>query len=162
MYEPPDIARNIPSNALSEWYIGASKVCLLPDLNFGDGSQYINPRTAANDGDGVESKVDETTVDHVAKFVNIGSKTAVNGSLLTLSFHVKQEDVIKLYLCSNGQTIRFMPGDLRDVLPVLFNMDYKGNAEWIKQKKIVEQHIGKLQEQLVDVQFTSFQQSYLV
>ena len=41
LYEAPEIAQNIPENALSEWYIGASRLCLLPDMAFGDGTQYL-------------------------------------------------------------------------------------------------------------------------
>merc|ERR1719361_1135515 len=43
MYEPPKIARDIPSDAVSEWYFQSSRLSILPDFNFGDGEQYIDP-----------------------------------------------------------------------------------------------------------------------
>lgn len=45
MYEPPNVARNIPNNAVPEWYIGASRMTVLPDMNFGDGLQHSDPLT---------------------------------------------------------------------------------------------------------------------
>ena len=69
--------------------------------------------------------------------------------------------MIKLYLFCNGQSIRFMPDDVRDILPTLFNMDYGGNAKWIKLKDDVQGYIDQMKDCLVDDQFTAFQQSFL-
>eukprot|EP01083_Nonionella_stella_P019172 53292_1 len=50
----------------------------------------------------------------------IGVKSHCHRRLLTLSFHVKTQEIIKCYLFWNGQMIRFMPSDIKDVLPRLF------------------------------------------
>ena len=39
MYEPPSNCRNIPVDPVPEWYISASKTCLLPNMNYGDGKE---------------------------------------------------------------------------------------------------------------------------
>ena len=104
MYDPPENARHIPENAVPEWYLGASKMCLLPDMEYG---------TESDNG-------------------TIGALNSCQGSILTLSFHVKREDAVKLYLFWNGGGIRFMPEDIKVVLPMLFNMKYGDNEQWIK------------------------------
>ena len=45
MYEPPVNSQIIPANAVPEWYLASSRVCLLPALDVC--SRYI-PRTASN------------------------------------------------------------------------------------------------------------------
>ena len=128
--------------------------CLLPEKHY----KVIAPK----EDDGDEKKDDdEVAAEPDAEPDAIGAKsTNTKGSLLTLSFHVKEERVIKLYLFCNGQSIRFMPDDVRDILPTLFNMDYGGNAKWIKLKD-VQGYIDQMKDCLVDDQFTAFQQSFL-
>lgn len=41
MYEPPSNCRDIPNDAVSDWYLHASSVCLLPNVNYGDGGKAI-------------------------------------------------------------------------------------------------------------------------
>ena len=100
----------------------------------------------------------ESSAEYCAKYKNIGTQVAALGSIVTLSFHVKQDNVIKLYLYCNGQCIRFMPEDIRDLLPVMVNMNYGDNKEWIN-RQIVDGHIEKLRELLVDEPFAYFRQS---
>eukprot|EP01084_Bolivina_argentea_P264803 448692_1 len=42
MYEPPKNCKNIPYDAVPEWYVNASKTCLLPNMEYGDGKQAEN------------------------------------------------------------------------------------------------------------------------
>ena len=133
MYEPPEIARNIPNNALPEWYIGASKLCLLPDLKFGDGPKH---GPSAADNDAKQSEDPKVQQENAMKHTNIGAGSGCAGSVLTLSFHVKQANVIKLYLYYSGQCIRFMAEDVKVVLPLLFNLDYGDNRKWIEGKEV--------------------------
>merc|ERR1711933_231124 len=94
-----------------------------------------------------------------AELMNIGGSTNTSGSLLTLSIHAKQEKVIKMYLFCNGQCIRFMPEDIKTVLPVLFNMDYGDNRNYLDGKEIND-NIQAMQERIVDENFEAFQQSF--
>merc|ERR1711879_636266 len=42
MYEPPESARDIPNQAVPEWYIEATTLCLLPDMEFENGKKALN------------------------------------------------------------------------------------------------------------------------
>ena len=95
------------------------------------------------------------------KYQDIGVDFACQSALLTLSFHVKTEEVIKLYLYHNGQCMRFMPDDIKTVLPLLFNMEYGNNAEWLTIHEEVDGCIDRMKRCLKDVEFEAFQQSYL-
>ena len=106
-----------------------------------------------------ENENEEEAAERAAKYKNIGIGFAAKGSILTLSFHVKQQNVIKLYLCYNGQCIRFMAEDIKTVLPMLFNMEFGENADYIK-REIVDGHIKALRDLLVDDDFSQFQRSY--
>ena len=91
-----------------------------------------------------------------AEFTNIGANKGCRGSVLTLSLHAKQADVVKLYLFCHGQGIRFMPEDIKVVLPMLFNMKYGDNASWTKTKE-VDMYIKKMSTGLQDTAFEAFQ-----
>jgi len=158
MFEPPKKARNIPNNALPEWYIGASKMVLLPDMKFGDDSDDSKSPNNANDDQKEKVKKSE-------EFTTIGASFGAAGSVLTLSIHAKQENVIKMYLFCNGQCIRFMPSDIKVILPILFNMDEntqmgRDNIEYIKNKE-VDGIIKVMEQRIVDEEFAAFQQSYM-
>jgi len=147
MYQPPEDSGNIPHDALAEWYIGASRMCILPDI----------PK--ANGDDEKDEKKDEN-VDSPEYYVNgIGVKTATKGMVLTLSFHVKAVDEIKMYLYCHNQILRFYPEDIKVILPVLFNMDYGDNKDFLASKK-VEECIESMKRGLIDRKFKAFQNSY--
>merc|ERR1719189_888011 len=95
-------------------------------MKFGDGSN------AKKDGHLIVKETGDDDKKEVAREnVNIGASFGAAGSVLTLSIHAKQENVIKMYLFCNGQCIRFMPEDVKTVLPILFNMEYGNNRDWI-------------------------------
>merc|ERR1712242_397827 len=96
-------------------------------MKFGDGPKY--PADPDQKGD-----KEKDAKQHAEKHTNIGGGFGAGGSVLTLSIHAKQENVVKMYLFCNGQCIRFMPEDVKTVLPVLFNMDYENNTDWIEGK----------------------------
>eukprot|EP01084_Bolivina_argentea_P312447 540926_1 len=158
LYEPPANCRYVPSDAVAEWHINASRTCLLPDLEYGDGKK-------AADANKVQTPRMET-VSMLTKS-NIEASFHCKGSLLTFSFIVKEQDQIKCYLYWNGQTIRFMPEDVKIILPRIFNLDYGDNnnyfnkiqsgSEWTDVDKFIEQ----MTLILVDKQFTQFRQSYM-
>ena len=90
---------------------------------------------------------------------DIGTQTACDAGILTASFHVKQEKVIKMYLYHNGGCIRFMPEDIKSVLPTLFNMKREDNVKFIESGE-ADRCIQRLQGLLVDNEFDAFQESY--
>ena len=142
MYEPPKDCRDIPKDAVPEWCFSSSKSCLLPAANVEDDEKY--------DFEG----------GHRLQYHNVTSQTS-DSSLLTLSFYVKTAKVIKVYLYYNGQCMRFMPEDIKTVLPMMFNMEYGENAEWIQREKEVNDNIEQLTCCLKDVEFQAFRQSYM-
>merc|ERR1712032_569861 len=89
------------SDALPEWYLGASKTFLLPDNG-----------------------------------QNFGSNDSADGSVLTISFHVKEEKVIKVYLYHQGKCIRLAMNDVMTVLPPLFYMEHDENQDCLKSKEV--------------------------
>jgi len=90
---------------------------------------------------------------------DIGSLSeGMTGSLMTLSFHVHSVDVIKCYLYFGGQIIRFMPSDIKNVLPRLFNMDFPGNAEFVKSK-LIDEYAEAMARMLMDCQFEAFKRA---
>ena len=120
-------------------------------------------RKGYNDYDDEEKGYDRDEKAHQqpGKYRDIGSLFGCNSSLLTLSFHVKQQHVIKMYLYFNGQCMRFMPEDITTILPVLFNMEHGDNSQWIRQQMEVNQYIDRMERCLKDVEFEAFQQSYM-
>jgi len=158
MYEPPDDARDIPNDAVPEWSIAASRRCTLPHMSYADGDIM---KEMAEESEALKDLNDAQKREYWAKNKNIGAAFGCSGAMLTLSFHVKQEKVIKLYLFCNGQCMRFMPEDIKTVLPALFNMEFGDNKEWIEREEEVEEHIEQMKRVLIDEEFEAFQQSYL-
>merc|ERR1719334_680408 len=67
MYQPPEDSGNIPYDALAEWYIGASRMCLLPDIPKANGDDEKDEKKDPDLG---------SPEDHVN---GIGVKTATKG-----------------------------------------------------------------------------------
>merc|ERR1719361_3277486 len=96
MYEPPECndgkseqsARNIPNDALPEWYVGATKMVLLPDMKFGNGPSY--EKRAAKKEKPVNPKNEDDAEQNTAIHGGFGAA----GSVLTLSIQAKQERVV--------------------------------------------------------------------
>ena len=59
------------------------------------------------------------------------SRSRVPGAL-TFSFHVKSKTEIRCYLYHNGGVMRFMPRDIVDVLPLLFDEDFGDNRYYAR------------------------------
>ena len=76
-YEPPKDCRDIPSDAVPEWFLSASRTCLLPPA---DPKGYCNSKDTGLSSTG-----------------NIGSTTSCGSALMTLSFHMLSSDAIKCY-----------------------------------------------------------------
>ena len=80
-----------------------------------------------------------------------------------MSFHVHSSDVLKCYLCFAGQIIRFMPQDITTVLPILFNMKFEGNQDFVESEEIKE-YVDELvkNKRFKDTQFEAFNNSIIV
>lgn len=89
-----------------------------------------------------------------AKRQNIGSSFDCGGGLLTLSIHAVEADKVKAYLYWNGKVMRFMPQDIKDVFPVIFNMEHKGNRKFIKDDSAG--YVEQLETLMVDSEFERF------
>ena len=133
-----------------------------------------NKVKAPNDAvdDGKEDEKDNNDRDakskkEPSKYTDIGVHFSCKSALLTLSFHVKTDEVIKLYLYHNGQCMRFMPEDIKTILPTLFNLKYADNEGWLNRKDPdsdeleVDRYINEMKKYLKDVEFDAFRQSYM-
>merc|ERR1712141_443828 len=118
-----------------------------------------------NSFDSPKSSINGNNKKEKEEYTNIGAGFSAAGSVLTLSIHAKQENVIKMYLFCNGQCIRFMPSDIRVVLPILFNMDESNpmgqvNAFYM-QGTHVDEMIQAMEGRIIDDEFAAFRQSYM-
>jgi len=155
MFEPPSkkYTHNIPDDPVSLWGISASKTCLLPNIKYDEKSAIgeANPDKLNMDQD--EKNKDEMDI-------NIGATHHCKNGLLTMSIIAKKENVIKCYLFYGGGVIRFFPEDIKIVFPTIFNMDYGGNRDYIEKDKELDNLIKIMKDQIVDEEFSKFQQYY--
>eukprot|EP00483_Globobulimina_turgida_P007920 UN07936 len=142
MYEPPIDCRNIPHDVVPEWYINASRTSLLPNMEYGDGKEAEEADDEAKD----------KTKEQLLKS-NITSSFHCKGSLLTLSFIVKEADAVKMYLYWNGQIIRLQAEDIKPVFKTIFNMKWKddrsSNHAFVKSKEI-DEFIQQIEQKVTD------------
>eukprot|EP01084_Bolivina_argentea_P039967 73846_1 len=141
MYEPPENARYIPNNAVPEWYLSSSRTCILPNINY-------NENEAHNYNGCVRTKKQLINA-------NITSRSHCNGGLVIFSFHAKQNDNIKCYMYINGQNTRFLPNDIINVLPLLFDMDWNDgtNKSFVETEKKSNELINTIANKLIDKSF---------
>ena len=121
MYEAPSNCRDIPNDATGEWYINASRTCLLPNMDYGDG-KYAE---GLIDKTKLETKQNGKEKENLA-LGNVNSYTHCKGSVLTISFTVEEKDCISCKLYWNGQMNIFEPDDIKKVFPTMFNMKWNG------------------------------------
>ena len=157
LYEPPANCRNMPIDQVPEWGLNASKTCLLPNMDYGDGWKAENPTTV----DFSMQKLEEA---------NIGAASHCKGRLLTFSFQVFEEDIIRSYLYWNGQSINFIPQDIKSILTRIFNMkwsrpgkktmsDELDNENFIKEtdsEKGADGLIKRISNKIKNRQFVNF------
>eukprot|EP01083_Nonionella_stella_P293220 997130_1 len=105
-YEPPEDCKNIPNGVIPEWYINATKTCLLPGMNYMEElkkrreEEKKNKEKNENEDykENIKDKVKKDNKDKVKKEkekfddinTNIDSSFHCYGQLLTFSVHVKQ------------------------------------------------------------------------
>eukprot|EP01084_Bolivina_argentea_P107933 192921_1 len=122
VYKPPENCAHIPRDVCGLWFISASRTSLLPDMKYGNGEKALKEKIINLNA----------TKEELLKS-NIDSGSHCKAGLLTISFHVKSKDEVKMYLYFNGQMIRFMPKDIKIILPLLFNMEYGDNKGFLKR-----------------------------
>ena len=154
LYDPPKgkYTRDMPENdLLPHWGFAASRTCLLPN------TEYDEKDAIASDKDKAADRAKRPPKD-----TNIGTNNHCKGGLMTLSFHVKSENEIKIYLFWNGNMIRFMPEDIKTVLQRLF-VDSEENKSYLKDEEgDLEKLIEDMKGKIVDAKFESFRKSYMI
>eukprot|EP01084_Bolivina_argentea_P270384 459746_1 len=145
LYQPPTNCFQIPTNACGLWYLSASRMCLLPNMDYGNGAKELEPN----------SLLIETL--NTLKNANVTSAFHCKGGLLTISFHVKSKDEVKMYMYFDGQMIRIMPKDIPTIFPILFNMEYGNNEKFMQNKKEMDSIVQNISKVIKDVYFQAFQ-----
>ena len=155
-YTPPKNARNIPNDHVPEIYFNHSKQVIIPNYD------YIDEKIDPNDG-GAKQIKDKHNVDldkkddylkHVKILSHVSTSESWTSALLTFSFQVEQDDQIKCYLWYQGRCIRFLPSDVVDILPKLFDPDAYNNKNWNHNN--LDAQLLITSTQFKDVQFNSW------
>eukprot|EP01084_Bolivina_argentea_P313600 543082_1 len=181
MYYPPKNCVDIPKDAVPEWFMDASQICILPNDAYGDGNAAENWRSTRITGDhsykDMSGKLKFMKEEDIYKRSNIGSHDDCKAQLLTFSFITKDTNAIKCYLYWNGRICRFMPSDIKDVLPRLFNMEWNNeisvsdysergaNELFMENNEVINKLITKIENVLNDECFQNFleeKQSYRI
>ena len=142
-YEPPNDCNSFPPNGqVPMFYFETSRTCVLPG--------YVGSDDEKNSMMSLKDR---------EKRGLINSLSANQGGTLLFSFHVESEYEIRCYVYVNGQAFRFLPKDIRLVLPKLFDMAWENNRKWIESKDC-DVLIKKMNKQLKDVYFRAFLKRY--
>jgi len=151
MYEPPndEYTQKVPQRdeLVNEWFFSASRTCLLPNVEY-------NAKVVVGNDPG------QVTKSKTGPGGNIGASDHCNGGVITFSFHVFSEDKMKLYLYFQGQMIRFLPRDIKLLLPRLF-VPNEDNEKYIADKTgDLDKVIKELEGKLLDTQFAAWLKAY--
>ena len=114
IYSPPNNCNIIPKNHIPQSISVMSNECLIPYIGYNQG-EIKNP-TPYNINKHVFSK--------------ISTDTHCQGGLLTFCFHCESVEEIRLYMYWYGQSLRFYPQDINDILPIIFDKNYKLNKNF--------------------------------
>jgi len=102
IFSPPNNVNQLDTDAhIPQLMREMSAECLIPRPNYHEGTDAA--------GSAVSTKTDFDTA-----------------PLMTFSFHVESTEEIRVYLHFNGQSLRFYPQDIVEVLPKLFNEQNTG------------------------------------
>merc|ERR1712013_314698 len=151
MFEPPiDAGRDIPKDAVSEYSMCASSICVIPNEKY-EVSKLMT-EMPPEQKDSAENALNGNMMEKILK-EKITCKTG--GAFLTLSFHVKTEECIKAYLFINGQYTRFAPSDIVNILPNFF-VPNKTNQGFVEGEKEKQRFTNLFKKQIVDRDFDAF------
>ena len=145
MYEPPEDCRDIPKDYVPEWFMNASKTCLLPHMKYKD-----------------DMKTDIPGINQFRR--ESGAVFHWSSAMLCISFVVMDKERIKAHLFWSGEMGRFQAEDITQVLPAIFDIRQSRfddmNSNFIQNKQKVKKYVDILKETLCDKHFAQFQGSY--
>jgi len=155
-FTPPKNARSIPEDHVPEVYFNHIRQILIPNNDYVDEKISVEDGASKtfNDKGNINIDRSDNYLRTVKLLEHITSHTPCNSAMLTFSFQVEQEDEIKCYLWFGGKCIRFVPSDIIDILPMLFDLDYKKNAAFTKELRDARSIVTTTQYE--DVQFNHF------
>merc|ERR1712129_657248 len=120
-FDPPRNANNITHKQPSSMiYFDKSRTVLIPSKDYNEGKNEQDEKQNVNGQDQQQKLLAQT----------ITSQSKCNGAVMGLSFHVEESNEIRVYLCLNGQIVRFQPNDINSnikVLPIFFDDEYGNN-----------------------------------
>merc|ERR1712228_255523 len=141
-FEPPNDCNKLPKEEhVPMVYFETSRTCIIPRVGYGDDRPYI-----------------EDPKERILK-ATITSRMHCNGAMLMLSFHVESKDEIRCYMYLNGQIMRFMPNDIRVLLPKFFDKEF-GDNKGFAESKDAQKLVDAMKENLRDVRFNAFMKKY--
>lgn len=129
-FEPPSDSRDIPHEPVPEVFNNHLIQSLIPNYGYRSDSILSMHHNIGN--------WDEQKDGHKKQMVtsHINGPTPCHGALLTFSFHVVQDDEIRVYLWREGKCMRFLPSDFMDVLPTFFDSEYKSNGRFKESSEV--------------------------
>eukprot|EP01084_Bolivina_argentea_P185434 319771_1 len=129
-FELPNDCRYLNQNHVAETQFDLLQKCILPRI-------------------GYESKQMENVMKNNASLMNmkcrsnLTSRQSCNGGYLLFSFFVKSWDEVRCYMWWMGQCVRFLPQDIIDVLPRLFDIKYGMNKHFDISHNAVKDIVSK-------------------
>merc|ERR1712228_601670 len=149
-FEPPKDCNTFPKGQHQPlFYFDTSRTCIVPNMVY---PKKKNQSTDDNDDD------DDDDQKEVQQNGYTMTSVSKKGGTMTFSFHVESVDVIRCYFYVNGQCIRFMPEDIKLLLPLFFDEKYGKNAEFANSKE-AETLINEMKD-LKDDKFKAFMKQY--
>mmetsp|Transcript_63468 Transcript_63468/g.57169 ORF Transcript_63468/g.57169 Transcript_63468/m.57169 type:complete len:575 (-) Transcript_63468:158-1882(-) len=126
IFDAPKNCNSIPDEQVPEWFFNATKTCIIPGKAEGNGQMNKKNIIRADSG--------------------------VGGQIITISFCVEAEDIIKCYMFWMGRYTRIYPEDLGLILPEIFDMNANNNKTF--QAKEQNSVFSKLK--IIDTDYESF------
>eukprot|EP01084_Bolivina_argentea_P118482 210213_1 len=137
IYNPPNHEMPPSKEFVDTWHHEAMRECIIPRKNYGDGNKETE----------IRKEIHNLRSEERSGRISITSQDTCAGQIATFSFRVVQSGEIKCYLCWNGQTFRFYPQDIMEVLPHIF----VDKVSWIppKAKLITNKSEYKVNEEII-------------
>lgn len=145
---PPSNCNSLPSDCkggyVNEVYFDLINKCLIPRIGYNDDLNNNLEIKTEKEFFHIEDNIGNGKYGDPAKELSPKCKalrstitnSTRNEGLLTFSFHVQSIDEIRCYFWWKGNVIRFLPKDILNILPLLFQTSYKNNDQFLKNKNI--------------------------
>jgi len=145
-FAPPRDCRKLPHPPHPFYFFEASRTCIVPDREYT--AKLLERLKQMDDG---------ATLRGPEKAKTVTSMSLRKG--IVLSFHCLSAEEIRCYIYIGSQGMRFLPEDIRLLLPIFFDENYADNKKWAdsdEAKKLVK----GMQQKLRDDEFIAFLKSY--